>query len=407
MPGPLDGIRVLEVANWLAAPAATALMADMGADVIKVEPPAGDVYRGFILRSLGYDFDFATNFAFQLDNRGKRSITVDLEKPGGPELVRTLAANCDIFVTNLVQRRRTKYGMTYDEIKAVNPGVIYTSFSGYGTHGPDADRPGFDFAAFWARSGIMGILAEPDAPPPLCRGGQGDHTTALNILAATLAALRLRDKTGEGQHVELTLQGTGMWTIAGDYAAALAAKSTKQQPPRISRKNPVNPIWNSYRTADDRWLLLVNPVPFPAAWPKFCQIAGKPEWAADPRWDTIMSLRAHSAMLTAECDVIFAAHDYAWWAAQLDAAGLIWAPVATMPEMVADPQVAEMGWYTTIDHPEYGSFETLDTPFKIYGAEVGVRGPAPENGQHTFEILAEAGIDGAELERLATAGVIG
>ena len=407
MPGPLDGIRVLEVANWLAAPAATALMADMGADVIKVEPPAGDVFRGFILRSMGYDFDFATNYAFQLDNRGKRSITIDLEKPGGGELVRKLAATSDIFVTNLIQPRRARYGLTFDDVRAVNPGVIYTSFSGYGTHGPDEARPGFDFAAFWARSGIMGLMAEPDAPPPLCRGGQGDHTTALNLLAATLAALRLKDKTGAGQHVELTLQGTGMWTIAGDFAAALAAKANQQQPPRISRKNPVNPIWNSYRTADDRWLLLVNPVPFPAAWPKFCAIAGRPEWAADPRWDTTPKLRTHSAPLTAECDAIFAAHDYAWWARELDAAGLIWAPVATMPEMVADPQVHEMGWFATIDHPEYGTFETLDTPFKIFGAEVGVRGPAPEVGQHTFDILAEAGIEGAELERLATAGVIG
>ena len=166
MPAPLDGIRVLEVSNWLAAPAAAALMADMGADVVKVEPPGGDVYRGFVLRSMGYDHDFATNYAFELDNRGKRSVTVDMDKPGGADLVRQMAANCDIFHTNLVQRRRTRFGLGYEDVLAVNPKVIYTSFSGYGTHGPDQDRPGFDFAAFWARSGIMGLMAEPDAPPP-------------------------------------------------------------------------------------------------------------------------------------------------------------------------------------------------------------------------------------------------
>lgn len=402
MAAPLDGIRVLEVANWLAAPAATALMADLGADVIKVEPPAGDVYRGFILRSTGYNHDFATNYAFELDNRGKRSVTVDLDKPGGPELVRRLAAGCDVFVTNLVQRRRARYGLAEPDVRAVNESVVYTSFSGYGTHGPDEDRPGFDFAAFWARSGIMGLLAEPDAPPPLCRGGQGDHSTALNILAAVLAALRMRDRTGEGQHVEVTLQASGMWTIAGDFAAALVAR---QQPPRISRKSPVNPIWNSYRSADDRWVLLVNPVPFPHAWPAFCRMAERTDWAE--RYRDLASLRADTASLTTEIDAVFAARDYARLARELDESALVWAPVATMPEMIADPQVREMGWFTTIDSPRFGPFETLDTPFKLYGSDTGARGPAPQPGEHTFAVLSELGIEGEDLERLATDGVFG
>ena len=150
MAAPLDGIKVLEVANWLAAPAAAALMADLGAEVVKIEPPTGDVFRGFILRSIGYDFDFPTNYGFEVDNRGKRSVVVDLDKPGGAELVRRLAADSDIFITNLVQRRRTRYGLAFEDIIAVNPKVIYASFSGYGASGPDEDRPGFDFAAFWA-----------------------------------------------------------------------------------------------------------------------------------------------------------------------------------------------------------------------------------------------------------------
>ncbi|MGI8927397.1 MAG: CaiB/BaiF CoA transferase family protein [Tepidiformaceae bacterium] len=404
MAAPLDGIRVLEVANWLAAPAATALMADMGADVIKIEPPSGDIYRHFILRSMGYDHDFATNYAFQLDNRGKRSVTVDLEKAGGPELVRKMAESCDIFLTNLVQRRRVRYGLTFDDVRAVNEKAIYVSFSGYGTRGPDEDRPGFDFAAFWARSGIMGLLAEPDAPPPLCRGGQGDHTTALNVLAATLAALRMRDKTDEGQHVELTLQATGMWTIAGDFAAGLVSK---QNPPRISRKAPVNPIWNSYQCGDGLWLLLVNPVPFPRHWPAFCAAAGRPEWATDERYNDIPKLRAQTTALTEEIEGIMAEHPRDYWGAKMDEAGLIWAPVATMTDMIEDPQVHEMGWFATIEHPQFGSFETLDTPFKLYGTDTGARGPAPDLGEHTFEVLAEMGIEGEELDRLATAGVIG
>ena len=404
MAAPLDGIKVLEVANWLAAPAAAALMADMGADVVKVEPPTGDIFRGFVLRSIGYDFDFPHNYAFEVDNRGKRSIVVDLDKPGGPELVRTLAADCDVFLTNLVQRRRVRYGLTFAEVKAANPQVIYASFSGYGAHGPDEDRPGFDFAAFWARSGIMSAIGEPDSPPAMCRGGQGDHTTALNILAAVLAALRMRDKTGEGQHVEVTLQGTGMYTIAGDFSAAL---TSKKSPARISRKTPVNPIWNTYRTSDDRWILTVMPVPFPGYWPKFCQIIERPEWADDERWNVLAKLRANTPMLVEWIDEIIAQKPYAHWAKLFDEHGLIWAPVATMSDMIADPQVREMGWITELDHPTAGKFETLNTPFRLYNTDTGARGPAPDIGQHTFEILSAAGVSEAEMGKLAEAGVLG
>ena len=404
MAAPLDGIRVLEVANWLAAPAAAALMADLGADVIKVEPPAGDIFRGFVLRSIGYDFDFPHNYAFEVDNRGKRSITVDLDKPGGPELVRQLAADCDIFLTNLVQKRRVRYGLTYDDVKAVNPTGVYASFSGYGTHGPDEDRPGFDFAAFWARSGIMNGIGEPDSAPAMCRGGQGDHTTALNILAGVLAALRMRDKTGDGQHVELTLQATGMYTIAGDFAAAL---TSKQNPTRFSRKTPVNPIWNTYRCADGKWLLMVMPVPFPGYWPRFCEMIERPEWANDERWNTVATLRAATPMLVAQVDEIMASRDFPEWARRFDSADLIWAPVATMMDVVNDPQVREMGWITQIDHPTAGLFETLNTPFRLYGTDTGARGPAPAAGEHTFEVLTELGLSQEQLATLAENGVLG
>src|SRR5262249_29117673 len=151
-----------------------------GAEVVKVEAPGGDVFRGFLLQSMGYTHVFATNYAFQLGNRGKRSVTVDLEKPGGPGLVRRLAATVDVFLTNFLPERCTKYGLTYPEVRGANPRVVYTHLTGYGARGPDAGRPGFDYAAFWARSGLMGLLGEPPSPP-LCRGGQGDHTTAINL----------------------------------------------------------------------------------------------------------------------------------------------------------------------------------------------------------------------------------
>jgi len=404
MTAPLEGIRVLEVASWLAAPSAGALMADLGADVIKVEPPGGDPFRSFLLRSMGYQYEFEANYAFELDNRGKRSVTVALDQPGGPPLVRRMSAHVDVFLTNLIQQRRARYGLTWDDVREVNPRIVYASFSGYGTRGPDRDRPGFDYAAFWARSGLMSLLGEPPSPPPLCRGGQGDHTTSLNLLAAVLAALRLREGTGEAQHVEVTLQGTGMWTLGGDLQAALVAR---EQPARHDRTRPANPIWNSYRARDGAWILLVMPQPDPHYWPRFCAMVGRPEWARDERYDTLLKRREHTVALTAAIDRLFAEHDLAHWSAKLDEHGLIWAPVATLPEVVDDPQAREMGSFTTITHPTLGSFETLDTPFRIYGAQVGARGPAPSAGEHTFEVLAELGIDDEELARLAADDVIG
>jgi crotonobetainyl-CoA:carnitine CoA-transferase CaiB-like acyl-CoA transferase len=282
MVAPLEGIRVVEVANWLAAPSAAALLGDLGADVIKVEPPGGDVFRRFDLRAIGYSREFELNYAFELDNRGKRSITVALDRPGGPELVHRLCARGDLFITNLTQPRRERYRLTEEAVREASPRIVYASLTGYGTRGPDAARPGFDYAAFWARAGVMGVLGEPPSAPPLCRGGQGDHTTALNLLAAVLAALRVREQTGEGQYVDVTLFGTGIWTIGADISAALSAR---EQPARHDRAAPANPIWNSYRTSDERWILFVMHQPEPY-WPRFCAAIGEPDWASDERYDS-------------------------------------------------------------------------------------------------------------------------
>jgi crotonobetainyl-CoA:carnitine CoA-transferase CaiB-like acyl-CoA transferase len=403
MPAPLSGIRVVEVANWLAAPSAAALMADLGAEVIKVEPPGGDAFRHLDLRGLGYDYEFQTNVAFELDNRGKQSIVVALDRPGGPELVRRLAAGADVFITNLIQSRRERYGLTVDEVCAVNRRLVYVSFSGYGTDTPDAERAGFDYSAFWARSGIMGLLGEPPSSPPLCRGGQGDHVTALNILAALLAALRLRDQTDDGQVVDVTLLGTGMWTIGTDLSAAVMAR---QQPRRHDRTRPANPIWNSYRCADGQWVLLVMPQPDPY-WPKFCAMVGRPEWETDSKYGTLMQRMEYGAELTTQIDTIFASADLATWAQRLDAAGLVWAPVAELPDVIEDPTVDALGVFTEVEHPQFGTYETLAAPFRIRDADIAVRGPAPAVGQHTELVLDRLGLGAEEIADLATQGVFG
>ncbi|MCC7363852.1 MAG: CoA transferase [Dehalococcoidia bacterium] len=400
---PLAGIRVLEVANWLAGPSCAALLADLGADVVKVEPPQGDAFRYLLMSSAGYQTPFEHSPAFELDNRGKRSISLDIDKPEGREILMKLAAKADIVVTNLVPARRAKYGFTPEDVHAINPTAIFASVTGYGSVGPDANRAGYDHTSFWARSGIMALMGEAGAAPSSCRGGMGDHTTGLNMLAAIMVALRLRDQTGEGQFVDIALQQTGMWTLGLDIEAAAAANEV---PLKRTRKEARNPTANIYMTRDGRYIFLMMPTA--DYWPKLCTMLGHEEWLADERYATVESRGDHNEVLIPAVEALFAEKDYADWMRILDEHGMIYAPIPTVTEVIADPQPRAMGVFTTIqDHPRFGDFEILDTPFNIRGADIGVRGPAPAPGEHTYDVLAELGIEGDDLANYAATGVFG
>ena len=404
MVAPLEGIRVVEVANWLAAPSAAALMADLGADVIKVENPVGDAWRTTLMRGQKSDFDPETDVdaAFELDNRGKRGVALSLERPGASEVVKRMVADADIFITNLTAPRIARYDLSRESLQDVNPGLIYVVLTGYGTRGPDNAKTAFDYSAFWSRSGIMSLIGEPGGPPMPCRPGQGDHATALNLLSGTLAALRLRDLTDEGQYVEVTLQRTGAWTIGADVSAALI---TEQQPQRIDRVQPGNPLFNSYETADGRWLMLVMPTG-DRYWQPTCRALGREDLAGDERFSTLLGRAEHTRELTSEIVATFRSKQLAEWIPRLDAEALTWAPVAELPELIRDPQMEEMNAWSVIEGPE-GSFRTLNTPFEIEGAEIGPRGPAPKTGQHTHDVLRETGLSDDEIAALAESGALG
>ncbi len=397
---PLSGIRVIEVANYVAGPAAGALMADLGADVIKVEPPGGDVMRGAQARV--HSDAPPVDWLFTLENRGKRSICVALDQPGGPEVVHRLVAGADIFLSNLFASRLAKYRLTFDELRAVNPRIVFTSVTGYGIHGPEADRPAFDFAGFWARSGIMSVIGHPGQPPVISRIAQGDHTTGMNALAATFAALRLRDLTGEAQAVEVSLQQTGLYTIATDIARVLL---DGYQPHKPDRTAPSNPIFNTYQCGDGRWLMVVHMTPDPY-WPKFAAAVGRPEWATDERYLTMPGRAQYGRELAIEISRLFAEHDFAYWSRKLDEHGLIWAPAATLPEVVSDPQLRAMGAFQPARSGEK-TFETVGVPFYLAGAAVTPQGPAPQPGEHGEAILSEAGYTDVEVADLAATRVFG
>lgn len=399
---PLAGIRVLEVANWLAAPSCAALLADLGADVVKVEPPQGDAYRYLTMASSGYSYDFQTCPGFEMDNRGKQSITLDLAKPGARAVLMRLAATSDVIVTNLVNERRANYGFTAETVHAVNPQAIFASVTGYGSEGPDADRPGWDHTSFWARSGIMGLMGEAGSAPSSCRGGMGDHTAALNLLSAILVALRLRDQTGEGQVVDVALQQTGMWSLGLDLMGALISR---EDPKKKKRSEAQNPMANVYQCKDGRWILLLMPTP--DYWPRFSEVIGKPEWADDERYNTTEGRGEHARDLIPEVEKIFTTRDYADWMRVMDEAKLIYAPVPRVTEVIEDPQPRAMGAFAKLDHPILGDVEIIDTPFKVHGADIGVRGPAPTVGEHTFAVLENLGIDPDDIANYASEGAFG
>ena len=398
MASPLDGITVIEAANYVAAPSAGGLMADLGANVIKIEPPGGEVMRGVI--PVGTDVPF--NFLFELENRGKRSATIALDAPGGPELLLRLLETADVFLTNFMAPRMERFGLTPVAVFERNPRIIYVSITGYGLTGPDAARPGFDFSAFWARSGIMSLVGHPGSPPVLSRIAQGDHTTGINALAATLAALRLREASGEGQLVEISLQQTGAYTIATDLAKTLI---DGKQPKTHDRTSPDNPMFNTYPTSDGHWLLLVHMTPDPY-WPKLCAAIGREDLATDPSLATMSGRRARGSELASSIEAAFREKDLATWSERLDAHGLIWAPMVGLPDVVRDPALRERYAFQPLELPN-GRFETLGVPFTIHGADIAVRGPASPAGADTADVLAAAGFSEEEVAALGASGVLG
>jgi crotonobetainyl-CoA:carnitine CoA-transferase CaiB-like acyl-CoA transferase len=400
--GPLDDITVIELANWVAAPSATALMADMGATVVKVEPLHGDSMRNKLRQPRFPEGRRGTDVVFQLDNRGKRSVALDLGDPRGAAIVRRLVQLADVLVTNLTPGRLERYGLGPTELCQANPRLVYGLVTGQGSSGPERDRLAFDVTAFFGRGGVTGLLGEPGADPVQPRPGQGDHPTGLALLSAVLAALRVRDRTGQGQVVETALMRVGTWTVGVDMAAALV---DRRQPTKRSRTQPISPMNTVYRCADGAWLVLS--AHDQRVWPGLCRALGLEELAEDPRFAQAADRFAHAEELVGIFDRRFASAPYATWAQALEGTGVLFEKVAELPEVAEDPQARAMGMFTELEHPDLGRFETLAAPFAFGRSAVSVRGPAPEVGQHTAEVLAGLlGMDDSEIAALVRAKVV-
>lgn len=400
--GALDGVRVVEVAGWMAAPGAAAIMRDLGADVVKVEPLRGDAMRGVTRLPERPPGAAPLDASFQVDNRGKRGIAVALDKPEGQDLVRRLTAGADVFLCNLLARRQKRFGLDPDTLLAVNPRLVHASLTGYGLTGPDAERPGYDITAFFGRGAVTHMGLEPGSLPARARPAQGDHAASLAMVASVLAALRLVERTGEGQVVDVNLLATAAWTMATDLSGTLV---DGQNPPMLGRRGRFHALQGAFPTSDGRWILLFMPEPH--WWPRFCTAVGRTEWVDDPRLATYAARREEMDHVTDLLDELFVTRTLAEWARLFDEQGFIWAPAATVAELAADPHAEAIGLFPELEHPEAGRFRTVAAPLGLRGADVAPRGPAPEVGQHTGEVLGELGLGAEEVRALAAQGVVG
>ncbi len=407
MPAPLDDVLVIEIDNWMAAPSAAAILADLGARVIKIEPLTGDPMRGLsrpiktedVSEELrGYDFQF------DVDNRGKQSIAVALDKPEGAELVRKLVAKADIFMCNLLLERQQKFGLDPDTLFAIKPNLVHATLTGYGTSGPDAWRPGYDVTAFFGRSGLYDATREgDDGVVPMARPAQGDHTTGLALVGGILSALRLAERTGEGQAVETSLYETAVWTQASDYAVTAVDHAPVR---RRARKQMLAITANRFPCGDGKWVVF-NMLPDVAYWPRMCQALDVEHLIDDKRFVDSSSRYRNMEELVELIDAAMAKRSRDEWGKIFDKAGLIWGTVLGLHEVPQDPHAVELGMFPEIDHPDLGAYPTVNIPIRFNTADVRPRGPSPKVGEHTTRILAEAGLSEEDISQLIETKIVG
>ncbi|MCD9624860.1 CaiB/BaiF CoA transferase family protein [Rhabdothermincola salaria] len=402
MSGPLEGVKVVELGMWVAGPAAGGILADWGADVIKLEPPGiGDPARTY--QALFGEM-MPDNPVFEMDNRSKRSVVVDLRRPEGQALAMELLEDADVFVTNLRQSALERWALDPETVLERCPRLVYQLITGYGMDGPDAHRPAYDIGGFWARSGIASLLRTPDGPLPFQRGGMGDHPTGSSAAGAVCAALFNRERTGKGQLVSTSLVRQGIYSVGFDVSITLGWGAHIG----IGRREEMgNPSMNNYVAGDDRAFWLIGQEG-ERHWPPLARVVGHPEWLTDERFATPMARRQNAAELVGLLDEIFATKTLDEWAEVFDTEpDMFWAPVNTIDDVLVDPQVHAAGAFVSVPDADGGSELRVASPSDFYGTPWEPRGPAPRLGEHTLEVLEELGRSEDDVAALTAAGIVG
>jgi len=393
-----SGLKVVDMASFIAGPGAAVILSDFGADVVKVEPPHGDTWR------IGYKVPpepaADDNYPWHLNNRNKRGLALDLKAPEAKEVVRRLVEWADVLIVNTPHPARQKIGLEYDDVKAWNPRLIYADLTGFGEAGPDAHLPGFDITAYWARSGLLSLTRDAGAPPTLPVSGSGDHATAVGLFSAIVTGLYRRERTGEGSYVSTSLLASGVWAAGVMVQAALAGGTF--YPPH-DRKAPSSATFNIYRAADDTWFLIVLT---PDMWARFTTAIAKPELATDSRFADPAKQKANVVELTAILDEVFAGQPMAHWAQVLDAAGVPFGAVRDPADVIRDPQLAANNIVVPLEGAGGKLTSTVSSPIEVHGVSKRPAHRAPELGEHNEEILREIGFDAAQIAAFAERQVI-
>ncbi|MCY3577427.1 MAG: CoA transferase [bacterium] len=395
------GVKVVELAQWVFVPVAGAILADWGADVVRVERLEGDAYRGLATQGIGTE-RAGVNLSIALANRGKRSVAVDLQRAEGMAVLLELLEDADVFLTNLRPRALERLGLDAETVRERFPHVVYARGHGFGVRGPDADQPGYDSSAYFARGGLAHVLSPPELDYPITqRGAMGDRSGAMALAFGIAGALLRRHRTGEGSVVDVSLLATAMWTLSSDLLAALNGGEVTRGD---SRGAFFNPLVGTYRTSDDRHISLVFLQP-DRYWTDLCHAFDRPDLAEDPRFADISIRAENRKACLAELDAEFGKRSFEECKALLSRIDVPWAPVQAVEELVDDPQVLANNYVGEVQVDSGESYMLPAVPVQFDEQSPPLR-RAPEHGEHTEAILLELGRSWDDIQELKNAGVI-
>jgi crotonobetainyl-CoA:carnitine CoA-transferase CaiB-like acyl-CoA transferase len=395
-----SGLKVVDLSSFVAGPGAAVILSDFGADVIKVEPPKGDLWR--MVHKFPFFVPMAKDdYPWHLNNRNKRGMTLDLKSPEAGKILERLAKWADILIVNTPHLARKKLKLEYDDVAQWNSRLIYADLTGYGEKGPDADLPGFDITAYWSRTGLLSLTHDAGSPPTLPFGGTGDSPTAVGLFAAIVMGLYRRERTGKGSYVTTSLLAEGVWSASVAIQAALCEAKFS---PQHDRKNPANAGQNIYKSSDDIWFLLVlSPDKIPAV----TEGIGRADLLRDPRFADPAKLAANMGQLAAILDEVFSAQPMDHWQEVFDKARVTYGLVRDPHDVIKDPQLSENGIVVPLDGAGGNLKSTISSPIQVHGVTKVPAKRAPELGEHNEEILKELGFDTKEIEGFRTSGTLG
>jgi crotonobetainyl-CoA:carnitine CoA-transferase CaiB-like acyl-CoA transferase len=423
----LQGIRVLDVSQVAAVPMAARHLADFGADVLHIEHPSrGDSWRPYqeqiTITSGRVPSKINTNW--ENYNRNKKSVTIDISRAGGQQILYKLVEKADVFISNLRPFELKRYNLEYHTLNRINPKIVYGSFSAYGKEGPQKDAPGYDTIAYWSRSGLTHMLSLPGTAAFSFRPAHGDNITALAFAFGVMLALYVRQVTGVGQEVDISLFHTALYQNSYDTSEALVTREdgsdwTGRLPPELVqetekittrlrdaiREQSLNPLIQGYFTRDGREILLAM-LQSDRYWPSFCKIIERQDLEHEPKFNSVASRAQNHIELYYILKDAFKTKDFVEWKKRLTEAGIPGGPVQNILEAIDDPQAKANNFFTTFDHPHYGPIDVVANPVKLSKTPATIRTPAPEFGQHTEEILLEAGYTWDDMQKFKQEGLI-